>query len=94
MLKMNAYKWWQSFMHIEHYYYSHYYPATSIDPHMAGTPANEETANENKTSHIDHTDTIDYTSIINYIITILNSSPLHQFLIVSYNKNNLIKIGV
>jgi hypothetical protein len=75
MLKMDAYKWWQSLMHIEHYYYHHYYPTTSIDPHMAGAPANEETVNENKTSHIDHTDTIDYTSTINYIITILNSSP-------------------
>jgi hypothetical protein len=61
---------------------------------MAGTPANEETVNENKTSHIDHTDTIDYTRTINYIIAILNSSPLHQFLFVSYNKNNLIKVGI
>jgi hypothetical protein len=61
---------------------------------MAGTPANKETVNENKTSHIDHTYTIGYTSTINYIITILNSSPLHQFLIVSCNENNLIKVGV
>jgi hypothetical protein len=59
MLKMDAYKWRQSFMHIEHYYYYHYYLTTSIDAHMAGTPVNEETVNENKTSHIDHTDTID-----------------------------------
>jgi hypothetical protein len=80
-------------MHIEYYYYYHCYPATSIDPHMAGTPANEETVNENKTSHIDHT-YHRYTSTVNYIITILNSSPLHQFLIVSYNKNNVIIVGV
>jgi hypothetical protein len=61
---------------------------------MAGTSANKETVNKNKTSHIDHTYTIDYTSTINYIITTLNSSPLHKFLIVSYNENNLIKVGV
>jgi hypothetical protein len=79
MLKMNAYKCRQ---------------IISIDPHMAGTPADKEAVNENKTSHINHTDTIGYTSTINYIITILNSSPLHQFLIVSCNENHLIKIGV
>jgi hypothetical protein len=61
---------------------------------MAGIPADKEAVNENKTSHIDHTDTIVYTSTINYIITIHNSSPLHQFLIVSYNENHIIKIGV